>query len=382
MVGVIRCGDVPPVVEADRREQWNSFVSGHSHGHFMQLWEWGEIRRTSGWEPHYLAVESKGELDAVALVLTRAIPGLGTLLYTPRGPLWNPANPDGLRQLVAKVQRLAQARRGLVWRIDPYVTESEASVRLALEAEGFRTLDMAWSYWNQPKYVMLLSLEGGKPAVLSAIDRRDRYKIRYAPKHGVAIERAPFGEKHVDDFHRLMTATARKKAIPVRDRDWYSNLLRSFGKTGQAELFFARVGEEPVSAGISIRMGTRAWLMYLGSDYSAKLATWALQWDMVAWAADSGCTVYDFRGTATNFPPSPHDKGYGVYQFKKSFGPSIVPLAGYFDRVFNAGRYRLFRYAERRLLPLGERGMEALTALRRTVGRSRTSMTKAPIGSS
>ena len=366
MVALIRDSGAPAIVVGpERRQQWNDFVTRHPRGHFMQLWEWGEVRGASGWQPHYLAVERIGGFEATALVLERKLPGFGTVFYTPRGPLWDPTIPDGLPRLASGVRQLADTRGGVLWRIDPYVIDSEVSIRSQLETAGFNGLDMAWSYWNQPKYVMLLSLEGGKNSILRAIDGGDRYKIRYASKQGVQIERSTASEPYLDEFYRLMKATARKKAIPMRDLQWYANLLRVFGAAGHAALFFARKDSDPVSAGISIRMGARAWLMYLASDYSASRANWALQWDMVSWAVESGCSQYDLRGTATNYPPQPADKGYGVYQFKKSFGAQLTPLLGYFDLVLAPRRYQAFRYAERRLLPLGERALEALAALRR-----------------
>jgi len=366
MGALIADSDAPIIVVGpDRRQQWNDFVTRHPQGHFMQLWEWGQLRSTSGWRPHYLAVEEGVDFNATALVLERAIPGFGTLFYTPRGPLWDPAVPEGLPRLTSGVRAFATRRRAVLWRIDPYVREAELSFRSGLDAVGFRALDMPWSYWNQPKYIMLLPLVGGKDSVLRAIDGSNRYKIRYASKQGVKIERPSVSEPHIEDFYGLMKVTARKKAIPVRDLPWYANLLREFGATGHAALFIARKGPDPVSAGISIRMGARAWLMYLGSEYSTSRANWALQWDMVAWAVESGCSQYDFRGTATNYPPHPDDKGYGVYRFKKSFGAQLTPLLGYFDLVLAPARYQAFRYAERRLLPLGERALETLAALRR-----------------
>jgi peptidoglycan pentaglycine glycine transferase (the first glycine) len=355
---VVAVGAAPP-------QEWNDFVTHHAHGHFMQLWEWGEVRSTTGWKPHYLAVEGPAGFEATALVLERPISRVGSLFYTPRGPLWKDTGPEGLRSLAAAVRQLARSRGGVLWRIDPYIAESEVSSRPNLEATGFRALDMAWSYWNQPRYVMLLSLEGGKDAVFNAMNKKDRYEIRSAAKQGVAIERPEIRESNIEEFYRLMKVTARKKAIAVRDLDWYARVLRVFGAAGHAALFLARRGRDLVSAGMSIRMGTRAWLMYLGSDYSSSRASWALQWDMVSWAVESGCSKYDFRGTATNYPPRPNDKGYGVYQFKKSFGAQVVPLLGYFDLVLAPARYRALLYAEHHLLPLGERALEILAALRK-----------------
>ena len=69
---------------------------------------------------------------------------------------------------------------------------------------------------------------------------------------------------------------------------------------------------------------------------------------------ESGCRQYDFLGTATNYPPSESDKGYGVYRFKKSFGSELTIMLGYFDYVFQPTLYRLMTFAERKL-PAGEK---------------------------
>ena len=63
------------------RDDWNRFVTAQPGATICQAYEWGEIRRTHGWEPHYLALERGGEWVAAALILTKRLPaGLGTIL--------------------------------------------------------------------------------------------------------------------------------------------------------------------------------------------------------------------------------------------------------------------------------------------------------------
>ena len=353
------------LVGPDGHDEWNQFVTNHPHGHFMQLWQWGEVRKSSGWRPHYFALDGPDGIDAVALVLERQVPGFGTLLYTPRGPLWRQRSPGCLSSLATVVRDFARARGGVVWRADPYIAESECAERADLVQAGFRPADMPWSYWNQPRYIMRLDTGIGSARILESMDRKDRYQVRHAAKEGVVFAQVPVDDAHMGHAYRLMQATAHKKGIPLRDYSSFSCFLRTFSAAGHAALFLAQRGSVPVSAGASVIMGRTAWLFHLGSDYSVRNANWGLQWHMLCWAIDSGCTTYDFRGSATNFPPQPTDKGYGVYLFKRSFGAQLVPLVGYFDLVFGPTRYRALRYAEHRLLPLGERAMEGLAALRR-----------------
>jgi len=72
---------------------------------------------------------------------------------------------------------------------------------------------------------------------------------------------------------------------------------------------------------------------------------------MISWAKREGCTLYDFRGTAVDYPPDPKNPNYGVYSFKKNFGPELVILTGYYDLVLRRFYYKLFRFIETKLLP-------------------------------
>ena len=127
--------------------------------------------------------------------------------------------------------------------------------------------------------------------------------------------------------------------------------------SARVQLFLGSFEGEVITAGMSVSYGKRAWLLYAASDpKSYRLrANRTLQWEMIKWAHAQGCTRYDFRGTATNDPPNPNDPGYGVYQFKKSFGPEFTRLIGYYDLVRRPALYRMARIAEEYLLPVAYR---------------------------
>jgi peptidoglycan pentaglycine glycine transferase (the first glycine) len=124
--------------------------------------------------------------------------------------------------------------------------------------------------------------------------------------------------------------------------------------SGGVELFLGRYEGKTIAAGMSVRYGKKAWLLYAASDreYYKLRPNRTLQWEMIKWARREGCIRYDFRGTATSDPPSTKDPGYGVYEFKRSFGPEFTRLEGYCDLVASPTLYRLFRYAEEKGLPL------------------------------
>ena len=341
------------VVRNPTRDQWNGFAAAHPQGTVFQSFEWGQIRRAQGWEPHYIALQRNGAWQAACLVLARRLPGgLGTILYSPRGPLIEPEQ-DAMADLNRVVTTLAEDLRAVFWRIDPPVSREDASTASGYARAGFHMVPQEWSYWNRPKYEMQLNLAPGEAAVFAGLGSKIRTKIRHAGKRGVTVDEA-CSEADIDEFHRLMRGTGMKKGIPVRSLVYFRALYDLFVKSGMARLFLARKDGAAVAGGLTVRFGPTATLLYLSNDYSMQRAGWAVQWDMIRWAIAHGCTLYDFGGTGTTDPPKETDKGYGVYQFKRSFGADIVRWFGYADRPFSPVRYAGFRLIER-LLPYGER---------------------------
>jgi peptidoglycan pentaglycine glycine transferase (the first glycine) len=335
------------------RDDWNRFVTAQPGATICQAYEWGEIRRAHGWEPHYVALERGGEWIAAALILTKRLPaGLGTILYSPRGPMVT--EQEGAAPALAEaVGLVARTCGGLFWRVEPPVQGEDSFLTSELAKAGFIRVAQEWSYWNRPKYEMQLNVAAGEAAVFAKLGSKIRTKIRHASKRGVVIDEG-CGEQDIESFYRLLKNTGTKKRIPVRGLDYFHTLYRTLIKSGMARLFLARKDSIPVAGGLSVRYGSMATLLYLSNDYSMQRAGWAVQWEMLRWAIAQGCSTYDFGGTGTSYPPQETDKGYGVYQFKHSFGAQIVQWYGYADYVFRPVSYRAFRLIEQQL-PYGER---------------------------
>ncbi len=346
------------LVQNPERENWNAFVSAQQGSSLYQSYEWGQIRKVQGWEPYYVAVADEAGWVGAALVLVKRLPGgVGSLLYSPVGPLMaqSAGTPmeNVLPVLVSAVREIARRVGGVFWRIEPRVRADDSEGGDWIEHAGFRRIPQEWSYWNRPKYDMHLDISGGEAAVLSRISSRTRNKIRHSKKRGLAIE-VGHDDRDVETLYRLMMNTGAKKRIPVRGLGHFHTLFWTLEKSGMGRLFIARKDGEPVAAGMSSRFGPVGLLLYLSSDYSMKYAGWAVQWEMIRWAIGLGCATYDFAGTGTSYPPKETDKGYGVYQFKRSLGAEIVSWYGYADYVFSPVRYQTFRAVERSL-PYGER---------------------------
>jgi lipid II:glycine glycyltransferase (peptidoglycan interpeptide bridge formation enzyme) len=318
----------------------------------MQSYAWGQLQAAAGWQPHYLTLRDGERIAASALLLSRSIPLTGTKLFqAPRGPVVDSsAGPGVTEALTMELKRYVREQRGAFVRADPYAMEGD-ELSETMAKGGFEAVPRDWSYWNGPKFVFWLDLDGDEEAVLKRTTANCQRDIRAGYRKGVEFRIGTAAE--LDDFHRLMVAMSTTKGIAVHDLGYYRRVYETLGSSATVGLFSAHFEGAIVAAGMSVIYGARAWLLYAASDraYSRLGVNRNVQWEMIKWAHRAGCRRYDFRGTATGDPPDPNDPGYGVYQFKKSFGPRFVRLAGYYDLVTITPVHRLFRFAEERVLP-------------------------------
>ncbi|MDY6845059.1 MAG: peptidoglycan bridge formation glycyltransferase FemA/FemB family protein [Thermodesulfobacteriota bacterium] len=351
---------------------WDQFVANSEYPHYMQSFSWGKVKQYEGWRPTFFMAKEHGIIKGVALILSKPLPVIKhSIYYLPRGPVVDPNDLKTLLFLLRNIVRHISENNGIFLRADPYFKEA-AQYDSVFEDAGFKNLQKDWSYWNAPRFVFWLKLDVGAEGILKKMAKKKRYEIRSAQKKGIRFLRGDISD--IQDFHMLMIDTAGRKQISVHDSEYYSNLLRSFDNSPRAQLFLAKYRDETIAAGISLFYGKRAWLLHLASstEHTHLPSNRGLQWEMILWAIENGCDLYDFRGTATDDPPNPNDPGYGVYKFKKTFGPDFIRTLGYYDYIGNRLLYTIFSIGEHYILPLVVDGSVKLSKLGTRLGRKLT----------
>jgi lipid II:glycine glycyltransferase (peptidoglycan interpeptide bridge formation enzyme) len=297
-------------------------------------------------------LEEGSSVRAAALLLSRSAPGLGhKIFYAPRGPAVDSSDQLATETLFGELASYVRREKGVFLRCDPYWTEAETRSPIP----NLTRVPRDWSYWNGPRFVFWLDLEGDEEAVFARLTSRCRNDVRRGYRNNVVFSLGT--EQDLDEFYRLMVLTGQQKGIAFHGVDYYRRLLAVVNESAKVQLFLGRYEGQVITTGVSVSYGKKAWLLYAASapEHYKLRANRTQQWEMIKWAHSLGCRRYDFRGTATNDPPSPDDPGYGVYEFKKSFGPEFTRLTGYFDLVQRPVFYRLFRMAEEYGLPTAYR---------------------------
>ncbi len=312
-------------------EEYDRFVASHPRGHFMQTRMWGKHKSSWQWEG-LLRRDAGGKVTGSFAVMLRRVPGTPySMMYGCRGPVCDTEDLETARELLEGAKALAKKRRCYILKVDPDVKSDNAAFAALLTELGFTPPPDHKNFESiQPRYVFRLDIDGRtEENLLNAFESKTRYNIRLAQRKGVTVRVC--GDEAVDDFSRIMNETGSRDHFIVRSAAYFRSLLVCLGDN--ARLYMAYHDDRPIAGTIAIRFAGKVWYLYGASSNEGRnlMPNYLLQWEMIRWALDSGCFLYDFRGVSGDL--SPDNPLYGLYRFKKGFTGEFTEFIGEYDYV-------------------------------------------------
>ena len=332
------------LISDSERENWDRFVASCPGAPVLQSYEWGEIKRGSGWEPIRIAFGEEGggfgpsKIAGAVSILKRKVPGAPfSLFYAPRGPVVQEGDLQTLQAIFDELPVWAKAHGALALKIDPFILEDDRPRIAVLQRNGF----LHQSKQVQPRSTMIIDLIPNEDDLMAGFESKTRYNIRLAEKKGVTV-REDSTEEGVKIFYRLSQETSRRDEFLIHPLSYYQRVRRELVDRGMAALFHATHEGKPIASVFVFKFGSWCWYMYGASSnaYRNVMPNHALHWHIIRWAKAQGLTHYDLWGIPSD-PREGHPL-YGVYRFKKGFNGKLVKLAGVYDRPFRKILYPIF----------------------------------------
>ena len=361
---------------------WNRIITGFENPHLLQTTQWADVKRRSGWTPHFLiwdvsgqvpelAVSSAGQFGdvlpaAAAMVLEKqALPGL-SVMYAPKGPLIKDWHDASLReQVISDLETYAKKANAIQLKIDPDLVigrgvpgEETAREDLAgMEILG----DLKGRGWHfspdqiQFRNTVVVDLTQDEDQILARMKSKTRYNIRLSGRKGIIVRTGD--EKDLESLYQMYARTSVRGDFTIRGEDYYLGLWRTFIDSGLepgldpiAQPLIAEYEGRPVAGAVVFQFGGRAWYLHGMSlpEHSDKMAPHLIQWEAMRWAKSRGCTVYDMWGAPDVFEKS--DPLWGVYRFKRGYGGEVTRTMGAWDYPARPLAYQLFTRWVPRLL--------------------------------
>jgi len=359
---------------------WNSLISRLPNPHFLQTYEWGQVKAKYGWQPIYLIWDETGKMkeerslpsfdfhpSAAALILKRQILRNGfaarlSILYTPKGPLLDWTNEALRNRVLNDLESFAKKQGAIFLKMDPdvilgtgipssnddLIDRGGQAVMSELKRKGWRDS----SDQIQFKNTVLIDLTPSQDEMLSRMKQKTRYNIRLAQKKGVTLRVGT--QKDFGMLHKMYAETSVRDGFVIRDEDYYQTVWKLFIESSEptCEPLLAEVESQPVAAIFVFYFARRAYYVYgMSRDlHREKMPTYLLQWEAMKRAKAKGCNVYDLWGAPDVFDES--DSMWGVYRFKEGLGGKVVRALGAWDFAPNPLWYRTYSEIIPRILDI------------------------------
>ena len=330
-------------MEILRREQYpeyEEFVSGHPRGEFMQSTRWQEVKSNWKWEA-VVSRDGEGRIVGACGVLIQKMPLFGTtFLYAPRGPVCDIHDQQVLADLKAGVDQLAKTYNAHLFEMDPDVAADDQEFLRLMDKMGFARFYGPDGFETiQARFNYRLYLQGRTEAELMAgFTQKTRYNIRVARKHGVEVR--PVGPERLDDFMKIYQVTGARDGFNTRPKEYFQRMLSALGP--HCRLYMGFYEGQAICGAIATNYAGKTCYVYGASDNAHRnvMPNYLMQMEMIRWAVETGCAVYDFQGISGDME-NENGHMYGLYRFKRGFGGQVDELAGEFNYLYKPVTARL-----------------------------------------
>ncbi|MBQ6553312.1 MAG: peptidoglycan bridge formation glycyltransferase FemA/FemB family protein [Clostridia bacterium] len=348
------------ILKPENYAEFEKFNRSHPRGHFMQSAEWAALK--NDWKREVVVTRNgDGSIRGGISILVRKIPMTPyTLMYAPRGPIFDEGDSAAFTDIVNGARRLAKQHRSVCLRMDPDIRAGYEPFKKALESMKLKVKGGKNFETTQPRFVYRMDIKGKtEDEVMANFTSKTRYNVRVAIKNGVETRVVNGDPEAIAQFHALMKVTGERDGFICRSKEYFERLLKSLGE--DARLYAAYYNGEMIAGTLAIRYADKVWYLYGASSNKERnrMPNYLLQWDMIRWAIESGVSVYDFRGVSGDMDES--NPLYGLYRFKRGFNGELVEFVGEIDAVFKRFGYSFTEFGTRTFKHLRKRRFLAKT---------------------
>ncbi len=321
------------LVTPNTLKEYEDFCQKSPKGHFLQSRLWADVKSSWTWEA-VIARGADGTIRGGLSVLIRKMPGLPyTLMYAARGPVCDVHDEETLAELTRGAAALAKKHRAYALKLDPDVKSEDTQFISIMEKLGYRRKAGGKNFEGiQPNYVFRLDVKNKtEEELLAAFHQKTRYNLRLSIRKGVEVRLC--GKEMLPAFSSIMQETGARDGFIVRPLSYFEKMLDALGE--HARLYMAFWQDKPIAGTIAIHYGNKVWYLYGASSnqYRNVMPNYQLQWEMIRWALETGCDIYDFRGVSGDL--TPENPLYGLYLFKKGFSGELVEFCGEFEMIYH-----------------------------------------------
>ncbi len=301
--------------------------------HFVQSWEWGDIRKKTNTKVVRLGFFEGQTLQNIAQITFHQLPKVGKSIghLAKCGPL----SKVGLNELI----QIGKENDAILIRIEPNLVNGEWTPTHPKLRQSSQNIFIPHNF--------LIDLTKPEEELLAAMHQKTRYNIKVAQKHNVQITETKDDEA-LEAFIKLQHETSARQKFYLHPDNYYRTVFHELAPKNMATLLVAKTPEgEILTVWFLVIFKDTLTYLYGASTQAHKemMANNLVAWEAIKLGKKLGLTVFDFGGTMGK-DANPKDNRYGFHKFKEGFGGQHVDYVGTFDLVVDPLIYPFYRTAE------------------------------------
>lgn len=314
------------IVDINNAREIDEFNSRHPYGHFTQTTLWGRVKDDWKWFG-VICRGNSGEIIGTMSVLLRKISGLPYhMMYAPRGPVCDPSDKEVINALIDAAAAEGKKYNAYELKIDKDIPVGDDVYRKIVSDKGFVFKPAEIGFHDfQCRWAIRIGINGrNEEDLFNSFHPKWRYNIRLAGRKGVEVKICESSE--AETFYEIMKITCERDGFALRNAAYFKKILDVFGEN--ARLYLAYYDGKAIAGSIAVYWGDKLWYFYGASsnEYRNMMPNYLVQWEMIKWAVEKGCRIYDFRGYS-----GVNDDSDGLYRFKTGFDGKPVEFMGEMD---------------------------------------------------
>ncbi|HOP65791.1 MAG TPA: peptidoglycan bridge formation glycyltransferase FemA/FemB family protein [Bacilli bacterium] len=233
-----------------KEKEYDNFARKNPLISIYQMVNWGELKRTNGWIPHYIGVKEGNKIIAGTLLLEKQTPIKKSLFYAPRGFLLDFNNHKLLSYFTKKTKEYLKNNKGFMLKIDPNwiyqirdnngleINKKDDKTINYLKHLGFKHLGFNKEFENmQPRFLCRFKLQDTYNKTLNTFYKSTVRNIEIADEKSVVVREGK--EEDYNIVMKLLDETASRKNFALRTSDYYKEMFKLFNN--ESKIFIASI---------------------------------------------------------------------------------------------------------------------------------------------
>ena len=237
------------------KKEFKKYADKSSQITFHQTEEWANLKKTNGWDAHYVGLKDDDKIVAAALILSKTLPIVKKkMFYSPRGFLIDYKDKKLLKIFTKEIKAYAKKENAIFIKIDPYVEHLERNNNGDIVENGINNeqviknlKDLGYKHFGfnlmqdtlQPRWMHVINTDRDLEEVMKDMESKTRQILRKNEK--CAITTREITKEELPIFKDIMQHTSDRREFIDRPLSYYENMWNSLHESGILKILVAEI---------------------------------------------------------------------------------------------------------------------------------------------